>query len=165
MVSPTWPEAPMTTTRTVELACVLPRRGAAVDDERLALDERGGVGGEEHGGIRDLVHLAPAADADAVGDGLVGLLALGPALLEHVDVALGHDGAGRDAVDPDALASPRHGQLAGERDDRALGRAVVGHHRRAVDAGDGGDVDDGALTAPEHVTARPLAPEEHAVEV
>src|SRR6267142_753904 len=92
-------------------------RWAAVDDDRLARHPRRGVGGEEDARVRDLVDLAPAAHAHARGHGIVRLLAVGPRLLEHVQVALGLYRAGRDAVDTDALAPPRHPQLAREHDD------------------------------------------------
>src|SRR5882724_197849 len=141
-------------------------RRPAVDDDRLAGHPRRGVGGEEDARIGDLVDLAPAAHADARGHGIVRLLAVGPRLLEHVQVALGLHRAGRDAVDTDALAPPRHPQLAREHDDAGLRGAVMRHHRGAVDAGDRRDVHDHAAgLLLHHLLAGPLAAEEHAVEV
>src|SRR5882762_3387873 len=53
-----------------------------------------------------------------------------------------------------------------EHDDGGLGGAVVRHHRRAVHAGDRGDVDDHAAgLLLHHLLAGPLAAQEHAVEV
>src|SRR5256885_17150000 len=92
------------------------RRWPAVDDDRLARHPRRGVGGQEDARVRDLVDLAPAAHAHARGHGVVRLLAVGPRLLEHVQIALGLDGAGRDAVHPDALPAPGHPELAPEPD-------------------------------------------------
>src|SRR3989442_1122143 len=84
---------------------------------------------------------------------------------QPLEVALGLDGPRRDAVHPDALARPRRAQLAREHDAGGLGRAVVRHHRRAVDAGDRRDVDDDASALGHHLLAGPLAAEEHAVQV
>ena len=111
--------------------------------------------------------LAPAPHAHAAGHGIVGLLGHGRILLgQHAEVALGLDGSRGDAVDADALASPGHAEGAGEVDDGGLGRAVVRHHGRAVDACDGGHIDDDpAATLRHHLLARPLAPEEDAVDV
>src|SRR5438552_4154285 len=142
------------------------RRWPAVDDDRLARHPRRGVGGQEDARVRDLVDLAPAAHAHARGHGVVRLLAVGPRLLEHVQIALGLDGAGSDAVHADALAAPGHAELAREHDDGGLGGAVVRHHRRAVHAGHRGDVDDHAAgLLLHHLLAGPLAAQEHAVEV
>src|SRR6267378_5684536 len=141
-------------------------RWAAVDDDRLARHPRRGVGGEEDARVRDLVDLAPAAHTHARGHRIVRLLAVGPRLLEHVQVALGLHRAGRDAVDADAPAPPRHAQLAREHDDAGLRGAVMRHHRGAVDAGDRRDVHDHAAgLLLHHLLAGPLAAEEHAVEV
>ena len=127
----------------------------------------GGLGGEEDARVGDLVHLAPAPHARAARHRVVGLLRRGRVLLgQHAHVALGFHRAGRDAVDAYALPPPGHAQRAGEVDDGGLGRAVVRHHGRAVDPGDGGDVDDGPAAAlGHHLLPRPLAAEEHAVDV
>src|SRR5262245_15510636 len=111
------------------LAFHLPRRGAAVDDDRLARHPRRGVGREEDARIGDLLDLAPPPHADARGDRVVRLLAVRPRLLEHVQIALGLHGARGDAVHADALATPGGAELAGERDDARLGVAVWRHHR------------------------------------
>src|SRR5712692_7006533 len=147
------------------LAFHLPRRGPAVHHDGLPRHPRRRLGGEEEARIGDLVDLAPAPHADARRDGVVGLLAVGARLLEHLEIPLGLDGARGDAVDADALAAPGRAELAREHDDGGLGRAVVGHHGRAVDAGDRGDVDDDAAALGHHLLAGPLAAEEDAVQV
>src|SRR5215813_5204234 len=145
----------------------LPRAGPAVDNDGGAGHERGGLGGEEDARVGDLLHLAPAAHSGAAGHCVVGLLGRGGVLLgQHAEIPLGLHWTGRDAVDADPLAAPRHSKLSREVDHGGLGRAVVGHHRRAVHPGDGGEVDDRAAPSlRHHLLARPLAPEEHAVDV
>src|SRR6266481_4675047 len=151
------------------LGCLVALTGArpAVHDDGRAVHESRGVGREKDARVGDLVHLAPAPHARPARHGVVGLLGRGRVLLgQHAQVSLGLDGPGRDAVDADALAPPRHAERAREVDDGGLGRAVVRHHGRAVDAGDGGDVDDDAAAAlGHHLLARPLAAEEDAVDV
>src|SRR4030095_1852801 len=148
------------------LAFHLPRRGAAGDDDRLARHPGRRIGREEDARVRDLLDLAPPTHADARGDRVVRLLAVRPRLLEHVQVALGLHGPRRDAVHANALAAPGGAELAGERDDAGLARAVVRHHRRAVDAGDRRKIDDGAAgRLLHHLAAGPLAAEERAGQV
>src|SRR5215510_6929484 len=145
----------------------LPRAGPAVDDDGGPGHERRGLRGEEDARVSDLLHLAPAAHSGAAGHRVVGLLGRGGVLLgQHAQIPLGLHWTGRDAVDADPLAAPRHSKLSREVDHGGLGRAVVGHHRRAVHPGDGGEVDDRAATPlRHHLLARPLAAEEHAVDV
>src|SRR5262252_2907658 len=145
----------------------LPRAGPAVDNDGGAGHERGGLGGEEDARVSDLLHLAPAAHSGAAGHRVVGLLGRRGVLLgQHAQIPLGLHWTGRDAVDADPLAAPGHAKLSREVDHGGLGRAVVGHHRRAVHPGDGGEVDDRAATPlRHHLPARPLAAEEHAVDV
>src|SRR5260370_24571864 len=148
------------------LAFHLPRRGPAVHHDGLPRHPRRRLGGEEEARRGDLVYLAPAPHADARRDGVVGLLAGGARLLEHLEIPLGLDGARRDAVHAHALAPPGRAELAREHDDGGLGGAVVGHHGRAVDAGERGDVDDDAAALlRHHLLAVPLAAEEDAVQV
>src|SRR5205809_3269114 len=138
-----------------------------VHDDGRTVHEGGGLGSQENARVGDLVHLAPAPHARAVRHRVVGLLGGGRVLLgQHAQVPLGLDGAGGNAVDADALTPPGHAERAGEVDDGGFGRAVVRHHGGAVDAGDGGDVDDHAAAAlGHHLLARPLAAEEDAVHV
>src|SRR5207245_2834647 len=147
------------------LAFHLARRGPAVHDDRLPGHPRGRIGGEEDAGVRDLLDPAPAAHPDARGDRFIGLLRLGVGLRQHLEVAFGLDGPRRDAIHTDALARPRRAQLAREHDDGGFRRAVVRHHRRAVDAGDRRDVHDDSGALRHHLLAGPLAAEEDAVEV
>src|SRR5215470_13563563 len=151
------------------LGRLVPFAGArpAVDDDGGAGHERGGFRGEEDAWVGDLVDLAPPAHARAARHRVVGLLGhCGVLFGQHAQVPFGLHRPRRDAVDADAEATPRHSQLAGEVDHGGLGRAVVGHHRRAVDPGDGGEVDDGApIPLRHHLLARPLAAEEDAVDV
>src|SRR4029453_539515 len=102
------------------LALHLPRRRAAVDDDRFAGHPRRRLRSEEDARIRDLLDLAPAAPTHTRGDRVVRLLAIRPGLLEHVQVSLGLHRSGRDAIDPNALAPPRGAELARERDDGGL---------------------------------------------
>src|SRR5207302_11422912 len=65
-----------------------------------------------------------------------------------------------DAVHSHTLATPRGAELACERDDSGFRRPVVWHHRRAVDTGDGRDVDDHAADRLlHHLATGPLATE------
>src|SRR4029450_2147108 len=98
------------------LAFHLPRRRAAVDDDRLARHPGRRIGREKDARIRDLLDLAPASHADARGNVVVGLLALRPPLLDHVQVALGLHGPRRDAVHTNALAAPGGAELTRGRD-------------------------------------------------
>src|SRR5712691_1449045 len=141
-------------------------RGAAVDDDGRPRHERRGVGRQEDARVRDLVHLAPAAHAHAIGHGVVRLLGRRGILLgQHVHVAFGLHRARGDAVDADVLPPPGHAERAREVDHGRLGGAVVRHHARAVDARDGRHVDDEAAALGHHLPARPLAAEKDAVEV
>src|SRR5882724_3824064 len=141
------------------LAFHLPRRRAAVDDDRLARHPGRRIGREEDARVRDLLDLAPASHADARGDRVVRLLAVRPRLLEHVQVALGLHRPRRDAVHANALASPGGAELACERDDAGLGGPVVRHHGGAVDAGDRRKIDDGtAGRLLHHLAPGPLQP-------
>src|SRR5215467_2477663 len=91
----------------------LPRAGPAVDNDGGAGHERGGLGGEEDARVGDLLHLAPAAHSGAAGHCVVGLLGRGGVLLgQHAEIPLGLHWTGRDAVDADPLAAPRHSKLS-----------------------------------------------------
>src|SRR6185295_1764816 len=96
-----------------------------------------GVGAEQEGdGRRDLLGLAGAAEWDAAG-GLVR-----PVRCSGVRVDLGADDAGRDGVDPDAVAGELLRQAEGEDVDTGLCRGVVQILvRRSGGAGGRGDVD------------------------
>src|SRR6267142_396240 len=89
------------------LAFHLPRRGAAVDDDRLAGHPRRRVRSEKDARIGDLLDLAPPPHAHTRGDRVVRLLAVRPGLLEHVQVPLGLHRARRDAVHAHTFATPR----------------------------------------------------------
>ena len=117
---------------------------AAVDVEEGAGDEGGFVGGEiaDHGG--DFFRAAEAADglAGAKFDADFFLVVL----VELFEVALDErrfHGAGADGVDAERLGI-FDGKLAGHGDDCALGGAVGEALLDADEAGDGGDVHDGA---------------------
>ncbi len=78
----------------------------------------------------------------------------------------GDDGAGRDAVHPDAVLAELHRHAARELDDGGLGGAV--DHRRRVPGAAGGHagvVDDAPRALPHHDRRRVLHPEQHAAEV
>src|SRR5262249_58610681 len=93
----------------------------AVDHEVLAVDETAGIAGEVEGCVRDIVGKAGPRDR----------LRGGEALLQSIDRAIGHcvskasafredagdDGAGRNAVDADALLAELGGDAAGDMDD------------------------------------------------
>src|SRR5258705_342936 len=115
------------------LAFHLPRRRAAVDDDRLARHPGRRIGREEDARERDLLDLAPASHADARGDRVVRLLAVRPRLLEHVQLALGLHRPRRDAVHANALASPGGAEIAYGLDDglEVLELARAERHVRA----------------------------------
>src|SRR6266511_1524862 len=133
-------------------------RGTAVHDDGRPRHERRGLRGQEDARVGDLVHLAPAPHAHAIGHGVVGLLGRRGILLgEHAHVALGFHRPRRDAVDADVLSPPGHPERAREVDHGRLGGAVVRHHARAVDARDGRHSDDDATAQRPHLPAGPFA--------
>ena len=72
---------------------------AAVDVENVAVDEVGGVGGQEHGRAAQIIRLAPALSRSLGDDELVeGMTAAGSLTLTQRRGLLGGDVAGADAV-------------------------------------------------------------------
>src|SRR3712207_1522062 len=129
----------------------------AVGSEGLAHVVRGLVRGEEDHRRGDLPHLAEAFNRERV---LQGFILLAPR---------GHD-PGRyrsrcHGVDQDAPRGDLASERLGEGYDPALARAVVGQLRRTYLPELGGDVDDPALPAPQHVRQRVAAAQERAAQV
>src|SRR5439155_26275624 len=87
----------------------------AVDDDRLARDVAGGVGGQEDGDVGDVLGLAVAAERDALE--VLGVLGR---IREQVAVAGGERPTRRDRVHADARASPLERGGLDELRDRGL---------------------------------------------
>lgn len=97
-------------------------RMGAVDDEVGPRDAGGFVGGEEDGGVDDVVGASDAAERDVAGDGAHRVV-----VGEEIGAGAGGvDQAGADAVGADAVRGALGGELAGQRDDGALGGGVRG---------------------------------------
>src|SRR6516165_10192959 len=90
------------------------------------------------------------------------------ALLAHevIAVEVGHDPAGRDRVDADALEGKLEPQRLGELDDARFRYRISSRTLGDAEAEHGGNVDDGAaLAGGQHPPCRLLRPEEHRVEI
>ena len=142
------------------------RRGVrgepAVDAEDLTGHERGVVGREERDRPGDLLGIAEPADemARAVAAQAVTHRAAEPLLRRLVD-----DDARRDRVAADAALAVRGRDVARERDDAGLRRAVRRERLAAVERGRRRGVDDRAATALQHRGDREPAAEHRAGEV
>src|SRR3954454_18542365 len=135
---------------------------AAVYEKAAGGDEGGVVAGEEEGGFGDLLGFAETAhrDVDEALGGAFGVL--GEELLEEGGI----DRAGAEGVDADAAAGELDAELAGEREDGALGGGVGALGDGCAHHGDeGGDVDHRAAARLEQVGNAVLAAEEDAAQV
>src|SRR5262252_173484 len=133
---------------------------AAVDHDGRARDEASGIGGEQEQRPVEIALLAEAAHRD--------LARHGGALLarEVIAVEVGHDPAGRDGVDADALEGKIEPERLGKLDDARFRYRIGGRALGDAEAEHGGDVDDGAaLAGGQHPPCRLLRPEEHRVEI
>ena len=133
---------------------------AAVDVDDLAVDERGGVGGEVDQGADQVLHLPPAARGGAAahpaGERLVGDQRRGE---------LGVEVAGADGVDADAGTGQVAAHAAGQHLDRTLGRRVGGDAGPADLRLQRRDVDDLAAPAGLHPAGDLAADQEGAGDV
>lgn len=102
---------------------------AAVDEDLVAGDEAGVIGGEERDCLGEFVRAAHAAHRDSRGD-LVHRLRLGA---ERVAEELGVNGARTDNVDPDATVLQIRGPGPRERPDGRLGGRVDARARESLD--------------------------------
>src|SRR5436309_13422057 len=133
---------------------------AAIDHNGGASDEATGIGSEQKQRSVEVALLAEAADGDFALDG-------GAALARKIlAIKVGHDPAGRNGIDPNALERKFERKGLGELDhagfgggigDVALGNAETEHR---------GDIDDGAaLPRSEHAPRRLLRPEEYGIKI
>src|SRR5262249_2355162 len=133
---------------------------AAVDHDGRARDEASGIGGEQEQRAVKIALLAEAAHRDLARDR--------GALLAHevIAVEVGHDPAGRDRVDADALEGKLEPERLGELDDACFRHGICGRALGDAEAEHRGDVDDGAaLAGGKHPPRRLLRPEEHRIEI
>ena len=115
---------------------------------RLSGDVAGVVGAEEGAGCGDVVGGSCAPHGGAGDDGGdVGQVAAVLGAVQHRCL----DEPGRDGVDRDAVRCQFERERFGNADDAALGRDVVRHARRAGLGAGGGDGDDAAPAAGQHV--------------
>src|SRR6185369_670411 len=128
-------------------------RHAAVDAQDLPGDVAGQVAGEEQHGGGDLPGLAHPLERKAVDDPFDDL---GVDLRRHIGV----DEARRDRVDAHAAGAELARGGLGERDEAALGRAVVRLAGVAQHARDARDVDDASRLGAHEEPARGLDEEE-----
>lgn len=130
----------------------------AIDNERLASDVGGVLGGEESDGIGDFFGATEPAHGDAFeADFADGFWDGG----RHV----GFNEAGDYSIDADTFAGEFGSQGLGEREDGAFGGGVGGLAHDADEGGDGGDIYDAAAAGEQHGSAEGLGPTEKAVEV
>ena len=131
---------------------------AAVNHDDLAGDVACFIGGEEGGGVGDVLRLAEVGQGDAGEQGFAGLLGNG---IGHI----GGDEAGGDGVHGDLAAGDFLSHGLGETDDAGLGGGVVALAYVAGQAHDGGNVDDAAGGALHERALQSLHEEEYALEV
>src|SRR5579862_853825 len=123
------------------LASLIYTRGqeAAVHRDRLAGDEAGRVGRQQHGHADQLFQLAEAAHG---GTHFQFAAALGP--VQKLRIQIGAEDPRRDGVHVDSVARPLDRQVAGERQHTRLRRGVGGHFQEADERCQRRDVDDPA---------------------
>src|SRR6185503_9365523 len=142
----------------VSLPLVLQR--TAVDDEALAGDEIAVGRGEEDTGADEIVRHLLALDGAGIGH----RLAVIDVIVAPADI-FGRGEAGRDGVDADAVLAELGRERARHAEDRALGRDVMQHLRRAAPHRARGDVDDLAVILALHDRNDRLDAEEHAAHI
>src|SRR6185295_5095456 len=125
-----------------------------------AIDEIGGVAGQEHGRADQVLHVAPAARGRAVDQPGAELGVVHERLGQ-----LGLEVAGPQAVDLDAVLAPVDGHALGQHLHGALAGGVGRDVGPAQFALYRTDVDDLAAAAVNHVARHRLADQEHAVDV
>src|SRR5262249_35598170 len=144
------------------------RYEATVDIEGLTSDVAGSCGSQEHHHGRDVLGLVGASQGYGRYVALLDLRGADALLLRHcrhqVEVEAGTHDAGAHGVDIDVGGSQLLRRRLGQADDGALAGGIngIGGSGEAL-AGDGGDVDDAATAARNHLTGDPLQAEEHAL--
>src|SRR5215213_2600911 len=133
---------------------------AAVHDEDVAVDVVARRRGEEDGRAREVLRLAPAGGRDAFE--YLSVARLVPLQRRRV---VGAHVAGRDGVDVDAPGRPLVGERLRELRHAALRRRVGGDGQSALEGEEGGDVDDLAAPALDHVAPGQLREAEDGREV
>ena len=133
-------------------------RHAAVDYDDLAGDVAGFIGGEEGGGVGDILRLAEVGQGDAGEQGFACLLRDG---IGHIS----GDKAGGNGVDGYLAAGDFLSHGLGEADDAGLGGGIVALAYVAGDAHNGGNVDDAACRTLHEGALQGFHKEEYALEV
>jgi len=83
----------------------------------------------------------------------------------HTRRHVGFDKAGNHGIDANVFCAEFRRQRAGERQQRAFGRGVIGLPHHANEAGDGREIDDDAAPRTKHWARHRLAPAVNAIEV
>src|SRR5712671_5384267 len=115
--------------------------GAAIDRDGLAGDKAAGVGNQPQHRTGEIGWLQIALNGLAGLDGVQCAIEL---RAEKLASPLGHDGAGRQRVDPDAVAAELARQAPRQADHRGLRGRIMQPVRHAVGCRKRGDVDDAA---------------------
>src|SRR5215510_3148891 len=144
----------------------LVRYEAAVDVEGLTSNIAGSCGSQEHHHSGDVLGLVGASQRYALYVATFDLLGADALLLRdrrhQVEVEPGAHDAGAHGVDIDVVGTQLLRRRLGHADDSTFAGGIdgIGGAREAL-AGDGGDVDDAATAARNHLTGDPLQAEEH----
>lgn len=131
---------------------------ASVNHDDLAGDVAGFIGGEESGGVGDVLRLAEVCQGNAGEQGFAGFLRNG---IGHI----GGDETGGNGVDRYLAAGNFLSHGLGEADDTGLGGRVVALAHVAGDAHNGGNVDDAACRTLHEGALQGFHKEEYALEV
>ena len=114
----------------------------AIDDEDVASSESVLGGSEEQGGDGDFVRVAGASERDVIEQALDVVVEEAVFGIEEPACAIGHNGAGGDGVDEDAVSAEFDGHGAREVVDACFGGGEGALQSERHDSGDGGDIDD-----------------------
>jgi len=133
---------------------------SAIDDEDMAGDKAGGIGGEKDRGSGEFLNFAEALHGSADEE----LLAAAGGI-EKVGVQVGAENSGSNGIDADAVLGPFDRERFGEGSEPRLAGGVGGDFVQSNEGRKRSDVDDAAVAALNHVAAHHAAGAKDAVQI